>query len=270
MDSGASIAPSERIRPAAVVIPTPIISTCSTRQRRSDVQAIPSTSESVVSIPEENEKSGESGESEESEESEESGESGEEAEDVKETEEAAKEDEVSKKKSGENKGDGLPAISAPMASEDSTVVSGSVATVVSGSMAAMVSGSLAQNSAVVETFQRGRSTTPKPADGDISMQSPVNTPPKLYGASRTSGGVFRGQAVGNSLNAADFLNPDNNNYIGPVQGQVNIYLSQDDSAQLSPDILTVYSRLPYDYASKTPIAPVLEKIAQRYSPVRSQ
>ena len=148
-----------------------------------------------------------------------------------------------------------------MASEDSTVVSGSVATVVSGSMAAMVSGSLAQNSAVVETFQRGRSTTPKPADGDISMQSPVNTPPKLYGASHTSGGVFRGQAVGNSLNAADFLNSDNNNYIGPVQGQVNIYLSQDDPAQLSPDILTVYSWLPYDYASKTPIAPVLEKIA---------
>ncbi len=76
-----------------------------------------------------------------------------------------------------------------------------------------------------------------------------------------SGGILRGQAVGNSSNAADFSNPDNNDYIGPIQGWINIYVSQDDPAQLSPDTLTTYSQLLYDYASKTPIAPVLEKIA---------
>ncbi len=74
--------------------------------------------------------------------------------------------------------------------------------------------------------------------------------------------------MGNSLNAADFSNSDNNDYIGPIQGQINIYLSQDDPAQLSPDTLKTYSQLLCDYASKTPIAPVLEKIARRYSPVR--
>ena len=76
-----------------------------------------------------------------------------------------------------------------------------------------------------------------------------------------SGGILRGQAVGNSSNAADFSNPDNNDYIRPIQGQINIYVSQDNPAQLSSDTLITYSQLLYDYASKTPIAPVLEKIA---------
>jgi hypothetical protein len=100
------------------------------------------------------------------------------------------------------------------------------------------------------------------------MQSPENTPPKLHGASRTSGGISRGQATGNFLNAADFSSANKNDYIGPVRGQINIYLSQDNPAQLSPESLVAYARLPYDYASKTPIAPVLEKVARRYSPVR--
>jgi hypothetical protein len=121
----------------------------------------------------------------------------------------------------------------------------------------------------VETHQRGRSTTPKVVvDGDIQMTSPQNSPPKLHGASRTSGGIFRGHATGNVLNAADFLNTDNDEYIGPVRGQINIYLSEDDPARLSPDSLTAYARLSYDYAAKTPIAPVLERVARRYSPVR--
>src|SRR6267378_2739937 len=122
----------------------------------------------------------------------------------------------------------------------------------------------------VETRQRGRSVTPRPTflAEDISMQSPTNSPPKLHGASRTSGGLFRGQATGNALNAADFSDSNNNESIGPVRGQINIYLSQDDPARLSPDSLTTYARFSYDYAAKTPIAPVLERVARRYSPVR--
>jgi hypothetical protein len=90
----------------------------------------------------------------------------------------------------------------------------------------------------------------------------------LHGASRTTGGSFRGQATGNLLNAADFSNPDNNQYIGPVHGQINIYLSQDNPPKLSPDSLTAYAHVPYDYAANTRMAPVLEKIAQKYSPVQ--
>ena len=285
MDSGASIAPPERIRSAAVVMSTPAISTRSTRQRRSDLPVIASTSEHVADIPEE----GESDKSEKSEESEESEENDENDESDKEADGADKEsksDENGEKEKDDNKGDdkngnGLPAISevsvvsASMASLDSVVLgSGSVAAaVVSGSVAkdsVVVSGSVAKDSVVIEKSERGRSTTPKAViigDGDISMHSP-NSPPKLHGASRTSGGVFRGQAVGNSLNAADFSNLGNDDYIGPVQGQINIYLCQDNPAQISPEILTAYSRISYDYALKTPIAPVLEKIARRYSPVR--
>jgi hypothetical protein len=122
----------------------------------------------------------------------------------------------------------------------------------------------------VETHQCGRSVTPRPTflAEDIRMQSPTNSPPKLHGASRTSGGLFRGQATGNALNAADFSNSNNNESIGPVRGQINIYLSQDDPARLSPDSLTTYAHFSYDYAAKTPIAPVLERVARRYSPVR--
>ena len=77
-----------------------------------------------------------------------------------------------------------------------------------------------QISSVVETLLHGRFVTPKSViiDGDDIMKSPPTSPSKLYGASCISGGIFRGQAVGNALNAADFSDPNNNNYIGPVCG----------------------------------------------------
>jgi len=82
-------------------------------------------------------------------------------------------------------------VSASMASQEP-------AGVVSASMAslgpAIVSASMASpDSAVVGTLQGGRSITPKPvhiAGGDISMQSPSNSPPKLHGASHISGGIL--------------------------------------------------------------------------------
>ena len=100
------------------------------------------------------------------------------------------------------------------------------------------------------------------------MHSPPTSPPK-YGASRTTGDVFRGCAEGNALNAADYANHDKDDYIGPVPGQILLYLSQDNPAGLAPESLTAYACLAYDYSTKTPIAPVLEKIARKYSPVRS-
>jgi hypothetical protein len=100
------------------------------------------------------------------------------------------------------------------------------------------------------------------------MHSPPASPP-MYGASRTAGGLFRGHAIGNALNAADYSNRDNQDYIGPVPGQILLYVSQDDPACLVPESLTAYAHLQHDYSPKTPIAPVLEKIARKYSPVRS-
>ena len=98
------------------------------------------------------------------------------------------------------------------------------------------------------------------------MHSPPVSPPK-YGSSRTSGGLFHGHAVGNSLNAVDYSNCDNSDYIGPVPGHILLYLSQDDPVSVVPESLTPYACLSYDYSPKTPIAPVLEKIARKYTPV---
>src|ERR1700678_812491 len=100
------------------------------------------------------------------------------------------------------------------------------------------------------------------------MHSPPTSPPK-YGALRTTGGVFRGRAAGNALNAADYSSCDQQDFLGPVPGQILLYLSQDDPAGLVPESLAAYARLSHDYSPKTPIAPVLEKIARKYSPVRS-
>jgi len=52
IDSGASIAPPERICSSAVVMPAPVISTHSTHQRCSDVLAMSSMSDNVADIPE--------------------------------------------------------------------------------------------------------------------------------------------------------------------------------------------------------------------------
>src|SRR6266446_1460692 len=260
MSSGASIAPPGRLCSSLVVTPVPVVPAHSTRQRRSDVQAV---QESVPAISEEGEDDGEEDEEEKEEATIAEGRGGSGGEigngEGDDGEQGGLEDDEKigqgKKggKSGNSEDDGengrkehISFISTPTA---------------------------AQNSPPMETHQRGRPTTPRPApvtDDDITMQSPPNSPPKLHGASRTTGGQFRGQATGNILNAADFSNSNNNEYIGPVRGQINIYLSKDDPARLSPDSLIAYACLPYDYASKTPIAPVLEKVARRYSPVRSK
>src|SRR6267378_4156178 len=291
MSSGASIAPPERLRSSAVVTPAPGVLTRSARQRRSDVQAMPKLAVSEEEEEEEDaredhedkdggdedsdEEGGVEGEGDEEEGSEEGGveeEGGEGGEEEGGGEEGGEggEEEGGGEEGGEEEG-----------GEDERVDQGE-----KGSKGKDGKNDSSENHRKplnpplstptasgdlvdVETHQRGRSTTPKVVvDGDIQMTSPQNSPPKLHGASRTSGGIFRGHATGNVLNAADFLNTDNDEYIGPVRGQINIYLSEDDPARLSPDSLTAYARLSYDYAAKTPIAPVLERVARRYSPVR--
>ncbi len=301
MSSGASIAPPGRLRSSLVVTPVPVVPAHSTRQRRSDVQAV---QESVPAISEEGEDDGE--EEEEEEEEEKGGEKEEEGEEEEEGggeegekgeegegEEGEKGEEEKEEAtiaegrggSGGEIGNGEGDDGEQGGLEDDEKIGQGKKGGKSGNseddgengrkehISFISTPTAAQNSPPMETHQRGRPTTPRPApvtDDDITMQSPPNSPPKLHGASRTTGGQFRGQATGNILNAADFSNSNNNEYIGPVRGQINIYLSKDDPARLSPDSLIAYARLPYDYASKTPIAPVLEKVARRYSPVRSK
>src|SRR6267378_3137097 len=198
MSSGASIAPPERLRSSAVVTPAPGVLTRSARQRRSDVQAMPKLAVSEEEVEEEDD--GEDGSEEEGVEEgggeggeeegggEEGGEGGEEEGGGEEggEEEGGEDERVDQGEKGSKGKDGkndssenhrkplTPPLSTPTASSDLVDV---------------------------ETHQRGRSTTPKVVvDGDIQMTSPQNSPPKLHGASRTSGGIFRGHATGNVLN----------------------------------------------------------------------
>src|SRR6266436_2759467 len=169
MNSGASIAPPKRFRSSAVVATTPVVLTRSTRQRRSDVQ---SASTSKVAIPEEEEEEEEKEEKEEKEEEEEEGE---------EKEEGNRKDEDGGDGDGEEENRKNKEVEVEEGGGNKKV---------------------GHDPTDVETRQHGRSVTPRPTflAEDISMQSPTNSPPKLHGASRTSGGLFQGQATGNALN----------------------------------------------------------------------
>lgn len=64
---------------------------------------------------------------------------------------------------------------------------------------------------------------------EIQMKSPSISP--LQGASRTTGGIFRGRALGNVFNFAD---ADVEDKEGPVMGKVRIYTEHVIPTQVSP------------------------------------
>lgn len=93
--------------------------------------------------------------------------------------------------------------------------------------------------------------------------------PGRQGASRTMGGIFRGNAYGNSLNAADLISHGQFENIGPVQGKLMLYLSSTDPAALSPDKMTPSISVKVDVSDQT-IGSVLGKVSSRYSPIQSR
>jgi hypothetical protein len=98
------------------------------------------------------------------------------------------------------------------------------------------------------------------------MYSPPHSPPQLHGSSRVTGGILRGRALGNVLNAADF--EDTTEVLHPVTGKVLIYCSNDDPANLS-----IQNMKPTTFVKHlvTPsFKPVLSKVADKYSPIRSK
>jgi len=66
------------------------------------------------------------------------------------------------------------------------------------------------------------------------MISPVNSPPRLRGASRVVGGIARGRALGNVFNLADAGDAALDD-LGPTMGKVYLYfcnIDQDNSTWL--------------------------------------
>ncbi|KIJ91187.1 hypothetical protein K443DRAFT_115390 [Laccaria amethystina LaAM-08-1] len=95
----------------------------------------------------------------------------------------------------------------------------------------------------------------------------MQTPPRLQGASRTTGGILRGHAYGNSENMADLLETDNQDQ-GKVLGHVNIYVSSENPAIIDPS-----STRP-SFSAVTPVVPrlgpILEDVAVTFSPLKNR
>jgi len=98
------------------------------------------------------------------------------------------------------------------------------------------------------------------------MHSPPTSPPRARGSSRMTGGIFRGHALGNSLNTADF--DDVTDVFHTVPGKVLVYSSNEDPANLSIQNMKPSAFIKHDV---TPlIKPILTKVAEKYSPIRSE
>ena len=100
---------------------------------------------------------------------------------------------------------------------------------------------------------------------DIRMHSP-----ELQGASRISGGILRGRAHGNVFNFADVTDvlkqdPD---YRMASKGKVYIYSSSSNPTALSPEMMKPMATVKV-ITSET-IAPMLQQVTHRFSPVRSK
>ena len=98
---------------------------------------------------------------------------------------------------------------------------------------------------------------------DTKMYSPPTSPPQLHGASRETGGIFRGNALGNIPNVADF-----NNFVDelhPIPGKVLVYSSNQDPANLSVQNMKPSAFVKHIVTSS--IEPVIMKVADKYSPI---
>ena len=103
---------------------------------------------------------------------------------------------------------------------------------------------------------------------DIKMNSPPNSPPPPppHGSSRMTGGVFRGHALGNAFNAADYN--DALDVFYPIPGKVLVYSSNQDPANLTIQDMKPTTFIRHDVTSS--IQPILAKVADKYSPIRSK
>ena len=98
---------------------------------------------------------------------------------------------------------------------------------------------------------------------------PTSPSQNLQGASQTSGGFISGRALGNVFNLADASDLQMDlDFTLAVPGKVYIYESVSNVANLDPTKVKPQQVLKAD-VSRT-IEPVLTKLGQKYSPIRSE
>jgi len=89
---------------------------------------------------------------------------------------------------------------------------------------------------------------------------------ELQGASRTTGGIFRGRAYGNNPNIADLA--DQHDSIIPLMGKIYLYMTANDP--VTWDTLMMKQRIAIKHQITSSLATILKEIGDRHSPVRSK
>ena len=103
------------------------------------------------------------------------------------------------------------------------------------------------------------------------MDNPI-TPPRPYGSSHTTGGLFCGKAYRNALSHADFEDVDVD-YLGPVedksdvlQAKVYLYVSPLNPADVDLAITKPMSTV--TVKAEKSLGPVLKAISAKWSPIK--
>jgi hypothetical protein len=86
----------------------------------------------------------------------------------------------------------------------------------------------------------------------------------LLGSSRTTGGVFCGNAYGNNPNIADF--EDETNTLIPMIGKVHLYAVTTDDSDLWDLSAMKPKTMRHEVTSS--FSTVMENLAQKHSPVK--
>lgn len=98
------------------------------------------------------------------------------------------------------------------------------------------------------------------------MDSPPLSRHELQGASRTTGGIFRGRAYGNNPNIADLDAQDDS--LIPLIGKIYLYTTANDPTTW--DFTTMKHRIAIKHQVTSSLATILKEIGDRHSPVRSK
>jgi len=83
----------------------------------------------------------------------------------------------------------------------------------------------------------------------------------FQGASRSTGGVFRGRALGNNPNWADSMDRNASSVLSKPTGKVLLYTSRDEEAH--PAMMITHETV-------AQLPPILEKLSRKFSPIRSK
>lgn len=107
---------------------------------------------------------------------------------------------------------------------------------------------------------------------DITMHSPPKEHIPAYGSSRSTGGTFRGRAVGNTFNIADVRQVwgDVNCSDGePIKGKIYLYISDLNPAVVDISQSSFVVNV-YDTAKCQTVQDLMKRGSRDYSPIRSK